>query len=119
VKDLTLVDDERSNFLHGFSSHLLYFWQVMNEYQILHKTLSTIPKEIGASSESVPSTIYTTPSIPGKKKQNDNEHFNNKIEKSFDELTKASTLVAVNSSVVALNSRDGLNFASEQIFRIK
>jgi putative lipase involved disintegration of autophagic bodies len=103
VEDLTVCDDDRSDFLQGFQSHILYFWQVMDEYHILQKTLSVIPKEIGASSESVPSTVYNTPT-PGKKKNHDDNNLNNKIEKSFDELAKESTLLAINSSVVAMNS---------------
>jgi hypothetical protein len=49
----------------------------MDEYQILQKTSSVIPKEIGASSEGVPSTIYTTPPL-GKKKHHDDDNSTSK-----------------------------------------
>jgi hypothetical protein len=73
------------------------------------KNIIHYSKRYWASSESVSSTIYTTP-MPGKGKRkhttNDEEVsvFNIiKIEKSFNELAKASTIFVMNSSKFAIN----------------
>jgi hypothetical protein len=47
VSEFTLVDNmECQNFLGGNPSHLLYFWQLLEEHDLLKNTLSVIPTEI-------------------------------------------------------------------------
>lgn len=59
ISTMTLQDDDRSNFLEGNKTHLLYFWQVLDETKLLQKTLLIIPKNHSASSDGVPSAINT------------------------------------------------------------
>jgi hypothetical protein len=56
VDEETLIDDDRQNFLGKEKPHLLYFWQILDDYQILSKTLSILPNDMSASSEGIPMT---------------------------------------------------------------
>jgi hypothetical protein len=58
--DMTLIDDNRSNFLGTNKSHLLYFWQLMDEYSLLQQTMSIIPGDHSATYDSVPSTARSS-----------------------------------------------------------
>jgi hypothetical protein len=70
----TLTDNsDWQNFLGNNKPHLLYYWQLLEDNDILESTLSVIPNEISASSESVPETVYTTPSHK-KIKTNDDDY---------------------------------------------
>jgi hypothetical protein len=63
--------DERKNFLaSGDLSDLLYWWHVLEDEGMLNYTLSVFPLSIGATSESVPSVLTTTPTEKGGEVQN-------------------------------------------------
>ena len=63
--------DERKNFLaSGDSSDLLYWWHVLEDEGMLNYTLSVFPLSIGATTESVPSVLTTTPTEKGGAVQN-------------------------------------------------
>jgi hypothetical protein len=69
--DNLIEGDERKNFLaSGDSSDLLYWWHVLEEEGMLNYTLSVFPLSIGATSESVPSVLTTTPTEKGEVVQN-------------------------------------------------
>ncbi len=52
-----LMADDRRNFLPpGFKTHLLYFWHIMDKYDILGFSLSLLKKSCSASSDSVAET---------------------------------------------------------------
>jgi hypothetical protein len=56
-KELTYQDDDRRNYLGNNKPHLLYFWQKLDEGNILQNTLAVIPRDISADSEGIPSTL--------------------------------------------------------------
>jgi hypothetical protein len=63
VSELTLTNNtDRQNSLGINKPHLLYFWQILEDNDLLDSTLAIIPNEIAASSVSVPGTVaFTTP----------------------------------------------------------
>jgi hypothetical protein len=58
-EDCDLIDDNRANFLNGNKSHLLYFWQILDETQILQSTLCVLPKTVSASVDNIPATTIS------------------------------------------------------------
>jgi hypothetical protein len=95
--------------LGGNPSHLLYFWQLLEEHDLLKNTLSIIPSEISATNESVPETVtYTT---PGRKRSKIDEEFfehqksfQSNVKLLFAEMAKSSTVVATNSNLLLISS---------------
>jgi hypothetical protein len=73
VSELTLANNtDGQNILGGNKPHLLYFWQILEDNNLLDSTLMTILNEISASCESVPGTVtFTTP--PQKRTKNNEE----------------------------------------------
>ena len=45
--------DNRRSFLNGKGSHLLYLWQLFDDFDLLHYTMSVIPASYGASNNGV------------------------------------------------------------------
>jgi hypothetical protein len=113
-RGFTLTDDDRANFLGGHKPHLLYFWQKMDDENMLQHTRSIIPNHISANSEGVPSTLTTprdTPCDPKRKlmygrneESVSNMAFQNEVKKSFAILAKSSSIAACNSSLQTLSS---------------
>jgi hypothetical protein len=52
-----LIGDDRSNFLGESQSHILYFWNLMDEHQLLASTIG-LPEDRGASTEYVSLTEH-------------------------------------------------------------
>jgi hypothetical protein len=100
VGEMTLQDDDRSNFLGGQKSHLLYFWSILEETQMLQKTLSIIPRDLSASSDGVPTTMGVINNKRKNKEDNENEEMENTLkfqksmQASFSELATSSRVVA-------------------------
>lgn len=109
ISSMTLQDDDRANFLGGNKPHLLYFWQILDECELLQRTLSIIPKEHSASSDGIPSTSSSTTGSNRKKPRDDDDedtkNFQRKIEASFSDIASSSRVVAdstfLSSRVVA------------------
>lgn len=101
INTMTLQDDDRSNFLGGNKSHLLYFWQILEECELLQKTLSVIPKEYSASSDGVPSAMNSVGGSSRKKPREDDSEetkkFQRSIEASFGEIASSSKVVSESS----------------------
>ena len=68
-----MVDgDNRKSFLQqGWGSHLLYFWQTMDEHGVLTQSLSTLAKQGRADADGVPTTVAP---VNKKSKRNDNSN---------------------------------------------
>lgn len=47
-------NDDWANFLLNYKSHILYFWELMNQNVILNHVLAVLLNAVSASSESVP-----------------------------------------------------------------
>ena len=83
--------DNRKNFLRDLKPHILYCWQIFDDFYILQNSLSVIPAEFSASSDSV--------SITNKKRKRTenssnegikgNENFQKKVAEGFDKLADA------------------------------
>jgi hypothetical protein len=63
-----LVDDNRKTFLGIFKSHILYFWHLMDTYDLLHRSLSQLKNELSASSLGVPTTQGLSETVQRKRK---------------------------------------------------
>jgi hypothetical protein len=50
------VGDDRSDFLGIFPTHILYFWELMDENHVLSSTIGVLGPEDGASEEHVAAT---------------------------------------------------------------
>jgi hypothetical protein len=100
--------DNRQKFLGANKPHLLYFWQKLDEQNILNHTLLIISLDIAANSDGVPSTL-TTP-IDRKRKHAKNDeimstiNFQKEIQKSFANLAISSAVDAANSSIQLVSS---------------
>ena len=70
--------DQRSAFLRGKPSYLLYFWELMDQYQLLQSSLQIFNSESGASdASSVPSVIGKPSRRRGRQQDNENATANN------------------------------------------
>jgi hypothetical protein len=64
TSSFTLTDNnDRQNFLGTHKPHLLYFWQLLDDYDLLKTTLMVLPHDTAATTDCVPLTVsYSTPS---------------------------------------------------------
>jgi hypothetical protein len=107
VGEMTLMDDDRRNFLRGNMQHLLYFWHVMDTCDLLIYTLMVLPNEFTASSAGVPSTqkrAGDTPTITNIKRareeqQADDNNFKHHVSESFGHLALAEGHLALGSAL--------------------
>jgi hypothetical protein len=109
ISSFTLMDNnDHQNFLGNNKPHLLYFWQLLEEYDILDNTLAVIPPDISATSESVPETVYTTPATKRAKVSEEyldsQRSFQSDVKTSFAEMARFSTVIAANSKLLTINT---------------
>ena len=56
----------RSFLLPGYSSDLLYWWNVLEHAGMLQYTIAMLPEDVGATTESAPSIMTNSSDKPGK-----------------------------------------------------
>lgn len=78
--------------------HLLYIWQILDECQLLQKTLSIVLKEHSASCDGIPSAMNSLSGSNWKKPRDDEaediKKFQRNIEASFSEIASSSKVVS-------------------------
>jgi hypothetical protein len=109
ISSFRLTDDnDRQNFLGNNKPHLLYFWQLLEEYDLLDNTLAVIPPDISATSESVPETVYTTPATKKAKVSEEyldsQQSFQSDVKTSFAEMARSLTVIAANSNLLTIST---------------
>lgn len=75
LQNLDFQSDNRSSFLKNDRSSLLYFWQMLDKYDILQQTVSILPRELGVSSMSNVSSVSDNSNVvngSARKKQRTN-----------------------------------------------
>ena len=66
---ITYTGARKADFLHADKPSLLYFWKVLEEFQMVDSTVTTMPDEIGVSSSAATpqSSIASTPASARKR----------------------------------------------------
>ena len=93
TEDPIMDGSDRANFLGGHPSHILYLWQLCEDYDLLESVKSVLPEEVAVSSDSVAS-ISSTASMKKRKaakeeKNKDRENtvkFRKNFQNTFDSL---------------------------------
>jgi hypothetical protein len=87
-------DDNRSSFLTTYKSHILYFWHLSDQEDILQSVKAEIDEGLAVSSEFIPQVV-TTPSKRLKTEEAKAEHkFRENVGTALERLSKASHMHA-------------------------
>lgn len=81
-------DDDRSNFLNGNRTTLLYYWHVAVENNLLESTLSILPDEMSATSSATATPVFNSRQNKRKKNDVNMDRFPIEVIDGFKNLTK-------------------------------
>jgi hypothetical protein len=109
--DDSSAPNDRSNYLEGNKSHLLYFWQKVEEGKIPPHTLSNLRRAISTNSKGVPPYL-NSPMIMKRRLLGDgkfenctlNIAFPKDVKKVLTDLVRSASIAATNSSLQTLIS---------------
>lgn len=80
-----LLDDNRSAFLQGYRSHILYLWHLSDEEDILHSVKSILDPVCAANTDSIPVVQKKAKKL--KSSEDDERNFREQIRSSFDTIS--------------------------------
>ena len=112
--DNCIEGDDRRNFLGHESSDVLYWWNVLDDEQILHFTLAVLADEFAADSEETPTSTLSATATTTKKRKVTAEHetamqeFRSAMRTNSETISKGITLSAfdaMQTKIEALQSK--------------
>ncbi|MGH3053446.1 MAG: hypothetical protein ACRDL7_00535 [Gaiellaceae bacterium] len=63
------TNDDRSSFLNGEASHILYYWQLLEDFSMLDNTMATLSVSVAGTGEACSVASAACPSDPRRRRQ--------------------------------------------------